>query len=115
LRKLWVSWVTGPTRQLSYGWLSWKSWISIDGSLRLEDAVLKGLEMSSVKKRKRMERPYSSISLPASLVKEVEKVVEQLGYWPHKAAFMHEAVMEKLETYKKELEARRARESAMVR
>jgi len=62
--------------------------------------------MSSVKEKR--ERPYySSISLPASLVKEVEKVVEQLGYWPHKTAFMHEAVMEKLERYRRELEARR--------
>lgn len=105
-----MSWVTGPTRQLSYGRLLCRSWTSIEGSLKLEEALLKGLEMNSVKKKKR-ERPYySSISLPASLVKEVEKVVEQLGYWSHKTAFMHEAVMEKLERYKMELKEKREAE-----
>jgi Arc/MetJ-type ribon-helix-helix transcriptional regulator len=53
-------------------------------------------------------RPYLSISLPASLVEEVERVVEGLGYWPNKTAFIREAVMEKLERYRRELEARGA-------
>jgi metal-responsive CopG/Arc/MetJ family transcriptional regulator len=62
--------------------------------------------------KKKRERPfYSSISLPAALVREVEKVVKELGYWPEKSAFMHEAVREKLEKCKKELEAQRSRES----
>jgi Arc/MetJ-type ribon-helix-helix transcriptional regulator len=66
-------------------------------------------------KKKKRERPfYSSISLPAALVREVEEVVKELGYWPEKSAFMHEAVREKLEKCKKELEARRARENGVT-
>jgi len=60
------------------------------------------------------KRRFGSISLPRSLVKEVEKVVDQLGYWPAKTHFVHEAVMEKLERYKKELEDRCAREGAVT-
>ena len=70
--------------------------------------------MSSVKEAKKKMRPFSSISLPAALVREVERVVEELGYWSEKTAFIHEAVMEKLEMYKKELKARRAREGAVT-
>jgi len=50
---------------------------------------------------------FSSISLPTPLINEIERVVRQLGYWPNKTAFIREAVMEKLERYRKELEARR--------
>lgn len=52
-------------------------------------------------------RPYKSISFPSSLLEKVDEVVEELGYWPTKTAFVREAVLEKLERYKKELEARR--------
>jgi Arc/MetJ-type ribon-helix-helix transcriptional regulator len=56
----------------------------------------------------RRGRRYLSVSLPASLLEEVERVVGELGYWPNKTAFIREAVMEKLERYRRELEARRA-------
>ena len=56
---------------------------------------------------KRTKRRYSAVSLPLALVREVERVVEELGYWPGRAQFIHEAIMEKLEKYKKEIEARR--------
>jgi metal-responsive CopG/Arc/MetJ family transcriptional regulator len=51
--------------------------------------------------------PFSSISFPTALIKEVERVVKELGYWPTKTAFIREAVMEKLERHRKELKARR--------
>jgi len=53
--------------------------------------------------------PFSSISFPTPLIREVERVVKELGYWSTKSAFIHEAVVERLGMYKKELEARRAR------
>jgi len=67
-----------------------------------------------VVKAKKKRGFFSSISLPIPLVKEIEKIVEGLGYWPTKTAFIREAVMEKLERYKKELEVRRGRESAVA-
>jgi len=60
-------------------------------------------------KENKSRGPFSSISFPTPLVKEVERVVKELGYWSTKSAFIHEAVMERLQTYKKELKARRAR------
>lgn len=70
--------------------------------------------MEKEREKKKARGPFSSISFPTPLIKEVEKVVEELGYWPTKTAFIREAVMEKLEKHRKELEARRARESAVT-
>lgn len=52
-------------------------------------------------------RPYRSISLPKTLLDEVGKVLEELGYWPTKTAFVRQAVLDMLEKYKQELELRR--------
>jgi len=41
--------------------------------------------------------PFSCISLPTPLIREVEKVVEELGYWTTKTDFVRQAVLEKLE------------------
>ena len=46
---------------------------------------------------------FRTISLPSPLVDEVEKVVENLRYWPTKTDFVREAVLEKLEKYRNEL------------
>jgi len=50
---------------------------------------------------------FSTISLPTSLINEVERIVEEFKYWPRKTDFVREAVIEKLERYRKELEERR--------
>lgn len=59
--------------------------------------------------RSKNRGPFSSISFPTPLVKEIEKVVEEFGYWPTKTAFIREACLEKLERYRKLIEARRRR------
>jgi Arc/MetJ-type ribon-helix-helix transcriptional regulator len=58
-------------------------------------------------KRRRGRGPFLSVSFPMPLVREVEKIVGELGYWPNKTTFIREAVMEKLEKHWRELEARR--------
>jgi len=63
---------------------------------------------------KAKKRRFSSISFPTPLVKEIENIVEKVGYWPTKTAFIREAIMEKLERYRKELEVRRDRENAVA-
>ena len=60
---------------------------------------------------KTKKRAFCSISFPTPLVKEIENIVEKVGYWPTKTAFIREAVMEKLERYRKELEVRRDSEN----
>lgn len=60
-----------------------------------------------VAKAEKKRGPFSSISFPIRLTKEVERVVKELGYWSTKTAFIHEAVIRKLEMYKNELEAKK--------
>jgi Arc/MetJ-type ribon-helix-helix transcriptional regulator len=69
--------------------------------------VKRARELVSVKEKKAGRGLFSSMSLPTPLTKEIERVVDALGYWPNKTAFVREAVMEKMEKHKKELEARR--------
>lgn len=61
----------------------------------------------TVVKAEKKRSSFSSISFPTPLIKEIEKVVEELGYWPTKTAFIREACLEKLERYRKELDARK--------
>ena len=63
-------------------------------------------------RQKRKRLPYSSISIPTGLIEEIEKLVKELKYWPTKTAFIREACLQKLERYRKELEARRLVEKA---
>lgn len=48
-------------------------------------------------------RGYSSISLPKGLMRQIEKLAKELGYWPTKTAFIREACLEKMEKHRKEL------------
>jgi Arc/MetJ-type ribon-helix-helix transcriptional regulator len=68
--------------------------------------------MSRREKRGKGRQPYSSISIPTRLLKEIEKLVKELGYWPTKTAFIREACLEKMEKHRKELGARRRAEEA---
>ena len=70
--------------------------------------------MKRARGKKKARGPFSSISFPSPLVKDVEKVVKELGYWPTKTAFIREAVVEKLDKHSKELEARRTHESVLA-
>lgn len=70
--------------------------------------------MERARGKKKTRGHFSSISFPTPLVKDVEKVVKELGYWPTKTAFIREAVVEKLGKHSKELEAPRARESVVA-
>jgi Arc/MetJ-type ribon-helix-helix transcriptional regulator len=65
--------------------------------------------MSGAGEEGERRRRYLSVSLPSSLLEEVERVVGELGYWPTKTSFVREAVVEKLERVKRELGARRAK------
>ena len=65
--------------------------------------------MTRGRKRRKGAR-FATISLPVRLIEEIERIVERFGYWPTKTSFVHEAVLEKLERFKKELEERKHRE-----
>ena len=52
--------------------------------------------------RKKGRRAFSSVSLPTPLIEKIEKVIDELGYWPTKTAFVREASLEKLDKHKME-------------
>jgi len=58
-------------------------------------------------KEKKGRGRFRTISLPAPLVERVEEFVSGLRYWPTKTDFVREAVLEKLEKYKRELESKK--------
>jgi len=53
------------------------------------------------------DRLYASISLPLALLEQIERLIEALGYWPSKTAFIREACLQMIEKYRRELETRR--------
>ena len=55
-------------------------------------------------RKRRKGAKFATISLPVRLIEEIERIVEMFGYWPTKTSFVREAVLEKLERFKKELE-----------
>ena len=58
-------------------------------------------------KKRRGRGAFASVTLLVPLLREVERVVEELGYWPNKTTFIREAVMQKLDKHRREIEARR--------
>jgi Arc/MetJ-type ribon-helix-helix transcriptional regulator len=45
----------------------------------------------------------STVSLPLSLIKQIDFLIEKLGYWPSRSAFVREACLAKIKEYKQEL------------
>lgn len=39
---------------------------------------------------------YSTVSLPKGVAKVIDELIEELGYWPSRGAFVREACLEKI-------------------
>ena len=63
---------------------------------------ISSVKLSASVDKTRKRKAFSSISLPTPLVERIEKVVDELGYWPTKTAFVREASLEKLDKHRKE-------------
>ena len=44
--------------------------------------------------RKRIK--YVTVSIPEGIARDIDKLIEELGYWPSRGAFVREACMEKI-------------------
>ena len=44
--------------------------------------------------RKRIK--YVTVSIPEGIAKDIDKLIEELEYWPSRGAFVREACMEKI-------------------
>ena len=50
---------------------------------------------------------YSSVSIPRSIVREIDFLVDKLGYWPSRSAFVRDACLQKIDHYRRALNRRR--------
>ena len=50
-----------------------------------------------------MANKYRTVSLPTGMTDEVERLIEELGYWPSVSAFVREACLEKIRRERKML------------
>jgi len=41
-------------------------------------------------------KKYSTISLPRGIAEAIDELIEELGYWPSRGAFVREATLEKV-------------------
>ncbi|MCW3992721.1 MAG: ribbon-helix-helix domain-containing protein [Candidatus Bathyarchaeota archaeon] len=59
------------------------------------------------------KRRYVTISLPRGIAEDIDRLIEEIGYWPSKGAFVREACTDKLWRERKKLrELRTAEEGA---
>jgi hypothetical protein len=59
-----------------------------------------------VKRRVKVE--FSAVSTPLLILEAIDRLIEELGYWPSRSAFVREACLEKIERERERL--RRLRE-----
>jgi len=57
------------------------------------------------------ETQYVTISIPIGVAKEIDKLIEKLGYWPSRGAFVREACLAKIREEQNRLEGVRGKTS----
>ncbi len=53
---------------------------------------------------------YRTVSLPTGITDDVEKLIEELQYWPSVSSFVREATLEKLKVERRNLRENREAE-----
>ena len=46
---------------------------------------------------------YVTVSIPRGIAKDIDGLIEELGYWPSKSSFVREACLEKIWSERKKL------------
>jgi len=41
-------------------------------------------------------KKYSTVSIPRGIAEAIDELIEELGYWPSRGAFVREATLEKV-------------------
>lgn len=58
------------------------------------------------------ESKYATVSIPRGIADAVDELIEELGYWPSRGAFVREACLDKVrDEQKRLLELRASREA----
>jgi len=54
---------------------------------------------------------YATVSIPRGIANAIDELIEELGYWPSRGAFVREACLDKIrDEQKRLLELRKSRE-----
>ena len=62
------------------------------------------------------ESKYATVSIPRGIVDAIDELIEELGYWPSRGAFVREAVLLKVrEEQRRLLELRESREAGKAK
>jgi len=60
-----------------------------------------------------LDGKYATVSIPRGIADAIDELIEELGYWPSRGAFVREACLEKIrEEQKRLLELRESRKEA---
>ena len=46
---------------------------------------------------------YVTVSIPTGIAQDIDKLIQELGYWPSKSAFVREACLEKIWSERRKL------------
>ncbi|MEM2587864.1 MAG: ribbon-helix-helix protein, CopG family [Thermoproteota archaeon] len=46
---------------------------------------------------------FGAVSIPLKILEEIDELIEELGYWPSRSAFVREACLEKIKREKERL------------
>jgi len=65
------------------------------------------VESSDEAKKKAKKVEFSAVSIPLPILEEIDRLIEELGYWPSRSAFVREACLEKIERERKRLRSLR--------
>jgi len=65
------------------------------------------LSSEGEKRRRRAKVEFSAVSIPEPILAEIDDLIEELGYWPSRSAFVREACMEKIERERRRLEEKK--------
>lgn len=49
------------------------------------------------KQERKVRVEFSAVSVPIPILEEIDKLIEELGYWPSRSSFVREACLEKIE------------------
>ena len=49
------------------------------------------------------DRKYATVSIPMGIIREMDRLIEEFGYWPSRGAFVREAALEKIRDERRRL------------
>ena len=53
--------------------------------------------------RRKVRVRFGAVSIPLAILREIDRLIEELGYWPSRSAFVREACLEKIQRERERL------------